>query len=113
MPRALGLLLQLLHDQVVIFTSLDVATVFAHGVADPLEAPFIHVLERLDPGECLAAGLHYKFHECVTSAGGRRRAQHLDLVGRKRGVHLLPRGIGVCDHRLRVGRSGTVLASAR
>ena len=75
--------LELLHDQVVVLAGLDVAAVLADRVADLLEAGLIDVLQRLDPAEGLAAGFHDQLHERVARAGGRRRTQHLDLVGRQ------------------------------
>ena len=77
-----GIGAELLHDQVVVLTRFDIGAVFTHRMADGLEFFFVLILDRLYPGECLAAPFHGEFRKCVAGPRGRRRAEDAKLLER-------------------------------
>ncbi len=66
-------------------------------MADGLEFFFVLILDRLYPGECLAAPFHGEFRKCVAGPRGRRRAEHFDRGGGQCRVDLLPGLVGIRD----------------
>ncbi len=79
---------ELLHDQVVVLAGFDESAVLADFAAALL-------IRRLDLR--LAGGVHDELDEGVAGAGGRRRAENLDLRGGQRGVDVGPVDVGVGD----------------
>ena len=97
MPKAFLLAFELLHDDVVVLAGFDVGAVLADRFPQLLEAlgvRLLHVLERCD---LLGADFHEQLMEAVARAGGRGRAQHLDLHVRQRHVDIGPVLVGVGD----------------
>ena len=86
--------LELLYDQIVVLTCLDIGAILADGLAGGLLGVGV---ERLDLGELLAGSIHDELDECVAGAGGGRRTQDLDLLGWQGRIDLAPGHVGVGD----------------
>src|SRR5262245_53328209 len=85
---------QLLDDQVVILAGFHIAAVLADRLASGLLGI---ALERLQLRVLVAALVHDQFDKRVARAGGRRRAQHFDLLVRERRVDLAPLLVRIVD----------------
>ena len=88
--EGIGIGVELLDDQVVVFTGFDVGTVFADSMGNGFIALFVFLFHGLDPGKLFGAAFHGQLDKGVPGAGGRRRSEHFNLDTRQRSVDVLP-----------------------
>ncbi len=97
--HGIGIGVELLNDEVVVFTGFDISTVLANGVTDGFILLFVFLFQGLDPGKFFGTALHGQLDKGIPGTGGGRRSEHLNSGGRQRRIDILPGLVGVGNQR--------------